>query len=45
MISFKRSNPLQPEKESTVQLDLTPLLFFVVGYAAVRSLLRAVKTK
>ncbi len=44
MISYKRSNPLQPEKESVVQINLMPLLVFALGFVLTRSLLNAVKT-
>ena len=39
MISYKRSNVLQPEKESTVQVNLMPVLVFALGYFLTRALL------
>lgn len=45
MISYKRSNALQPEKESVVQINLMPLLVFALGFVLTRSLLSTVKTK
>lgn len=45
MISYKRNNALQPEKESVVQFDLMPLLVFALGFLMVRSLLSAVKAE
>jgi hypothetical protein len=41
MISYKRSNALQPEKESQVQVDLIPLLVFALGYFLTRTLLHS----
>ncbi|GGJ71806.1 hypothetical protein [Deinococcus aquiradiocola] len=43
MISYKRSNALQPEKESVVQFDLMPILVFALGFVLVRSLLHSVR--
>ena len=45
MISFKRSNPLQPEKESVVQINLMPLLVFALGFVLTRTLLNSIKTE
>ncbi len=45
MISFKRSNPLQPEKESVVQINLMPLLVFALGFVLTRTLLNSAKTE
>jgi len=39
MIRFQRHDALHPEKETTVALDLLPLLVFAVGYFIARSLL------
>jgi hypothetical protein len=39
MINYKRSNALQPEKESVVQINLMPLLVFALGFLVVRNLL------
>ncbi|WP_192930887.1 hypothetical protein [Deinococcus sp. AJ005] len=44
MIKYRKQNPLQPEKDSEVTLNVTPLLFFVVGYLAVRALIRTART-
>ncbi|GGK94526.1 hypothetical protein [Deinococcus radiotolerans] len=43
MIKYRRQNPLEPEKDAEVTVNLTPLLFFVVGFVAVRALLRTVQ--
>ncbi|GGL97783.1 hypothetical protein [Deinococcus aerophilus] len=42
MIKYRRQNPLEPEKDTEISLNVTPLLFFVVGYLAVRALIRTV---
>jgi len=39
MIRYRRQNPLTPEKDAEVEVNLTPLLFFLVGFLAVRALL------
>lgn len=39
MIRYRRQNALTPEKDAEISLNLTPLLFFVVGYLSVRALL------
>ncbi|UQN06860.1 hypothetical protein [Deinococcus sp. QL22] len=44
MIKFRRQNALTPEKDAEVNINLVPLLFFVVGYVAVRALLHTVQT-
>ena len=44
MIRFQRHDALHPEKETSVALDLTPLLVFAVGYFITRSVLAALAT-
>lgn len=39
MIRYRRQNALTPEKDAEINVDLTPLLFFVVGYVVTRALL------
>lgn len=39
MIKYRRQNALTPEKDAEVEVNLTPLLFFLVGFVAVRALL------
>ncbi|EYB68029.1 hypothetical protein DEIPH_ctg029orf0035 [Deinococcus phoenicis] len=39
MIKYRKQNALAPEKDAEISLNLTPLLFFVVGYVAVKALL------
>lgn len=41
MIRFQKQDALHPEKESTIALDLLPLLVFAVGYFVTRNLLDA----
>ncbi|WP_202630419.1 hypothetical protein [Deinococcus alpinitundrae] len=45
MIRFQRHDALHPEKETTVALDLLPLLVFAVGYFIARSLLGTLPEK
>ncbi|GAA5438756.1 MULTISPECIES: hypothetical protein [Deinococcus] len=40
MIKYRRQNPLEPEKDAEISVNLTPLLFFVVGFLAVRAVIR-----
>ena len=40
MITYRRQNALAPEKDAEVRVNLTPLLFFLVGFLVVRALLR-----
>ena len=39
MIRYRKQNPLTPEKDAEISVNLTPLLFFAVGYVSVRALL------
>lgn len=39
MIRYRRQNALTPEKDAEISVNLTPLLFFAVGYVAMRALL------
>lgn len=39
MIRYRRQNALAPEKDAEIEVNLTPLLFFLVGFMAVRALL------
>jgi hypothetical protein len=39
MIRYRKQNALTPEKDAEIEVNLTPLLFFLVGYVAVRALL------
>lgn len=43
MIRYRKQNPLAPENDAEVSVNLTPLLFFVVGYVAMRALLGTVQ--
>ncbi|MEF2276768.1 hypothetical protein V3W47_00560 [Deinococcus sp. YIM 134068] len=39
MITYRRQNALAPEKDAEIRINLTPLLFFLVGFLVVRALL------
>lgn len=39
MIRYRKQNALEPEKDAEVSLNLTPFLFFGVGYLVVKVLL------
>ncbi|UBV41948.1 hypothetical protein LAJ19_09885 [Deinococcus taeanensis] len=43
MIKYRRQNALEPEKDAEVTVNLTPLLFFLVGFLAVRALIGTVQ--
>lgn len=45
MIRFQRHDALHPEKETTVALDLLPLLVFAIGYFIAHRLLGALPDK
>lgn len=45
MIKYRKQNALEPEKDAEVSLNLTPLLFFAVGFMAVRALIHTVKNQ
>jgi hypothetical protein len=38
MMTFRRKDPLNPDKESTLSLDLMPVLIFALGYVLTRRL-------
>lgn len=42
MIRYRKQNALQPEKDAEVSVNLTPLMFFLVGFLAMKALLRTV---
>jgi hypothetical protein len=39
MITYRRQNALTPEKDAELRVNLTPLLYFAVGFVVVRGLL------
>ncbi|PTA66521.1 hypothetical protein C8263_17395 [Deinococcus arcticus] len=39
MIRYRRQNALEPEKDAELNINLVPLLFFVVGFLGVRALI------
>lgn len=45
MIKYRRQNALEPEKDAEISVNLTPLLFFLVGFMAVRALMHTVKSQ
>ena len=45
MITYRRQNALTPGKDAEITVNLTPLLFFAVGFVLVRTLLRNVQGK
>ena len=40
MIKYRRQNALEPEKDAEISVNLIPFLFFLVGFLAVKALLR-----
>ncbi|BDP42860.1 hypothetical protein DAETH_28290 [Deinococcus aetherius] len=45
MITYRRQNALTPEQDAEITVNLTPLLFFVVGFVLVRTVLRNRQSK
>ncbi|MFC4456265.1 hypothetical protein [Deinococcus sonorensis] len=45
MITFRKSNALEPEKERSVQIDLVPLLLFGLGFLLTRTLISTWKAE
>ena len=43
MIKYRKQNALEPEKDAEFSLNLTPLMFFGVGFLAVRALLSTIR--
>ncbi|WP_167757869.1 MULTISPECIES: hypothetical protein [Deinococcus] len=43
MIRYRKQNALEPEKDAEVSLNLTPLMFFMVGYLAMKALITSVQ--
>ncbi|GAA5501953.1 hypothetical protein Dxin01_01692 [Deinococcus xinjiangensis] len=43
MIKYRKQNALEPEKDAEVSLNLTPLMFFGVGFLAMKALLRSIR--
>ncbi|ACO45618.1 hypothetical protein DEDE109153_05100 [Deinococcus deserti] len=42
MIKYRKQNALEPEKDAEVSVNLTPLLFFAVGFLMMRALIGTV---
>ncbi|WP_291429295.1 hypothetical protein [Deinococcus sp.] len=45
MIKYRRQNPLEPEKDSELSVNLLPLLFFVVGFLTVRAVIGTIQSE
>ncbi|WP_168734949.1 hypothetical protein [Deinococcus sp. KSM4-11] len=45
MIKYRRQNALEPEKDAEISVNLIPFLFFIVGFLAVRALIRTVQSR
>lgn len=43
MIRYRKQNALEPEKDAEININLTPLMYFVVGYAAMKALIGALR--
>lgn len=43
MIKFRKQNALEPEKDAEITLNLTPLMFFGVGFVAMKALLKSLR--
>lgn len=43
MIRYRKQNALEPEKDAEITLNLTPVLFFTVGYVAMKALLGSIR--
>ena len=42
MIKYRKQNALEPEKDAEVSVNLTPLLFFAVGFFTMKAVLGSV---
>ncbi|SEI68899.1 hypothetical protein SAMN04488058_101348 [Deinococcus reticulitermitis] len=43
MIKYRRQNALEPEKDAEISVNLTPLMYFAVGFLAMRALIGSVR--
>ncbi|MFC5847503.1 hypothetical protein [Deinococcus petrolearius] len=43
MIKYRKQNALEPEKDAELSVNLTPLLFFAVGFVITKALLGSVR--
>ena len=43
MIRYRKQNALEPEKDAEVSVNLTPFMFFAVGYLAMKALIGSVQ--
>ena len=42
MIKYRKQNALEPEKDAEFSLNLTPLMFFAVGFMAMKALIKSI---
>ncbi|WP_200939679.1 hypothetical protein [Deinococcus sp. Leaf326] len=42
MIKYRKQNALEPEKDAELSVNLTPLLFFAVGFLTMKAVLGSV---
>lgn len=42
MIKYRKQNALEPEKDAELSVNLTPLLFFAVGFFTMKAVLGSV---
>ncbi|GHF62825.1 hypothetical protein HNQ07_004436 [Deinococcus metalli] len=45
MIKYRRQNALEPEKDAEISVNVIPFLFFLVGFVAVRALIRTAQSR
>lgn len=45
MIKYRKQNALEPEKDAEISVNLTPMMFFAVGYLAMKALLGTVRAR
>lgn len=43
MIKYRKQNALEPEKDAEISINLTPLMYFAVGFLAMRALIGSVR--
>lgn len=45
MIRYRKQNALEPEKDAEFSLNLTPLMFFAVGFMAMKALIKSINRR
>ncbi|MDO4245519.1 hypothetical protein ACINK0_11885 [Deinococcus sp. VB343] len=43
MIKYRKQNALEPEKDAEISINLTPFMFFAVGYVAMKALIGSIR--